>query len=1099
MNTVSDPFFHVDIPDLDFGSLVPEDEADPLCRVDSAADALIASKNDLGDIDVDYMKRIYPGLTLRSLYQLRDEGAIFQDPAFFSGKTRYDPWKGWTLREKYLTGFLVPKLKSAVKAEEKFRGVFERNVSALRALLPAALSLDEIHVTLGAPWVPEKIYEDFIRDLLRLRSGITVRFSKENAQWVFDLSKEAKRELEVSVLNYYKYGSKAKRPGFHDLEEGLTAEKIILHTMNSVPVAVHDKVYNALKNKDEYVINRAATLAAQEKQKLIVSRFEEWIRSDPALRSRLEEAYSDAFVGYSASPYDGSFLKFADMNPEVSLYPHQKNAIARILLSDSNVLLAHDVGAGKTYVMVAGIHELKRTRLAGRILAVVPNNVLKATVDAHAYLYPDDRVLAVYPKDFSPKSRDEILQKIRTGDYTAVYMASSSFDLITMSKEYWIGKKTAEIDKLKAALIVSSSAAEKSILESRIRDRSERLKKYIVEEEQTPWLPFDRLGIDVLVVDEAHAYKGIPIESKSHTVVGMHHAGSKKSVEMLEKCGFCKRLIFATGTPLTNSLTDLYVLQRYLQPEELRAHGIDNFDMWVKTFAEEEVNYEIDIESSNIRPVVRCCSFHNLTELMALFSNVCDHHHTDESSEGLPAFHGYTDITVPRSRAQAEFIRELAKRTEQIRMHKVQRKDDNLLLVTLDGRNAALDPRLAGIPEHDPAKGKIAACAGQILPLYHRYPGTCQIVFCDLGTPGGKTFDVYSALKAVLVSGGIAASEIAFIHDADSETKRAGIFRMINAGLIRVIIGSTPKLGIGVNVQERLIALHHLSVPWRPADMVQREGRLIRRGNTCEEVFIFRYVTEGTFDSYSWQLLENKQRFISSFLSGFAAERNADDIADAILSYAEIKALAIGNPLIKKRVETGNLLERARMASRQRQKQLVELRSVAEKAPGTLREIAELIAVSKKDWKLYEKCRVPIPNEERIALGEELLAALKENVLKNEERFFDTYQGFSVFLPDNMAADHPYVTVRSQNGGCYYVDMDGGSPLGCSKRLDWFLEHFSDRIRSLKADQKQTENRHSDALAELEKGNPFPAAISAYSDLLAEIDKQLAECEVHAS
>lgn len=1091
--------FNVDILDIDYGTVDSLDE--PSSTVTSIADALIASKNDCGDVNVEYMKSVFPELTLHSLYELRNDGAIFQDPEYFMDGTTYDPWEAWVLRENYLSGFISDKLKTAEMMNTKYRGCFEQNISALKSLLPASLTLDEIHVSLGASWVSSEIYEEFIYHLVRNRYPVSVHYNKETGQWFFDYSKEAKAELRNSVLNNYTYGSKTHRSdSYGNSEEGMTAVEIIRQTMNAHTVKVYDYIYHYGYARDEYerVLNRPATLAAQEKQKLIIAKFEEWIHSDESISSKLQECYNDTFVGYAFSPYDGSFLKFSDMNPEVTLFPHQKNAIARILLSRNNVLLAHDVGTGKTYEIIAGIHELKRTGLSHKNMIVVPNNVLKSTVDAHKYLYPNDKILAVFPSDFAPAYRKEVLEQIKTGDYVAIYMAYSSFDMICMSKDHWIAKMTNEINELKAAAANTPYDAEKHSLEANIKSLSKKLSKYVLEAEQTPWETFDHLGINTLVVDEAHNYKNIPLYSKTDNIVGMHPVGSKKCTEMFEKARFCDRLIFATGTPLTNSLADLFVLQSYLQPEELRFREIDRFDMWINCFGERETNFEIDVDSSGLRPVTRFSTFHNLTELMCLFATVCDFHHTDETDTNLPDFSGYTDVCVPKSELQAEYIHELSERTELIRAHKVKRDEDNLLRITTDGRKCALDIRLVGIYDYDTSKSKTDECAEQILSIYRKYPGTCQAVFCDIGTPK-SSFNVYDSLRSRLISLGIPEFEIAFVHDAESEKKRADLFRKMNAGLIRIVIGSTAKLGIGVNVQERLVAIHHLSVPWRPADMVQREGRIIRRGNTCEEVFIYRYITEGSFDSYSWQLLENKQRFISSFLSGTSAERQMDDISDAVLSYAEVKALAIGNPLIKKRVETANRLERTKMASRQRQKQLIDLRSVIENTPEKVENTSKLIGIVKLDTALYAAKKEPVPMAERTAFGEELLEAVKSNVLKASERLFDTYQGFSIMLPANMTEEHPYIYVRSTNGGVYYVDMGGDSPLGCSKRIDYLLDHFEDKLQSLSEQLDETINRQKEAEADLEGGNPYLEQITALTEELADIDKKLTESEDKAS
>lgn len=1002
--------------------------------VPTSGDALIASINHLGRVDIEYMSRISGIPKDMIIGELRGT-AIFQDPFVFEGAQFWDITKGRLLRSQYICGNIPRKLEIAERMNLKFPGCFDANVDELSKLLPSQIDIDEIHVSLGAAWVPADIYALFIQELLNLRETPNVYFNKQLSTWRV----ESLDEMKGSVLNNYTFGTTS-----------LSAVKIIEQTMNAKTVKVYD--YNWYSQSAfERILNQPATLAAQEKQKIIIREFSQWVLRDN-IRSLLEECYNSAFVGYMFSPYDGSFLQLPGLNPYVSLYPHQKNGVARILLSQSNVLLAHDVGAGKTYEIVAGVHELKRLGLSKKNLIVVPNNVLKATVDAHKLLYPYDDIFAIYPKDFGPSVRNDVLLRIQQEDHVAIYMAYSSFDMIAMSKSYWVQKKTREIKELRTAASNCSNKQEKRALESEADSRAKKLSKFLLETPESGYIPFEDLGITTLVVDEAHNYKNIPMSSKTDNIVGMHTKGSRKCAEMLEKCACVDRLIFATGTPLTNSLADLYVLQTYLQPKELKFHEIDSFDMWINCFGERETNFEIDVDSSHLLPMTRFSSFQNLTELMCLFSMVCDFHYTDEDDSSLPEFNGYSDICVHRSVAQTKYISELAERTELIRAHGIPRTEDNLLKVTTDGRKCALDIRLVDLLQYvEPTeKTKIRACAECVAGLYHRYPGTCQAVFSDIGTPKTE-FNVYDALRAELTDLGVSIYEIAYVHDATTESGRAKLFQAINSGTVRVIIGSTAKLGIGVNVQEKLVALHHLSVPWRPADMVQREGRIIRRGNTCDKVFIFRYITEGSFDSYSWQLLENKQRFISSFLSGKAAVREIDDIADAVLSYAEVKALAIGNPLIKKRVETSNKLERAKIAGRQRQRQLMDLRAVIEGTPAKISKLNNLVRTVRADIALYEDSREVVPVAEREAFGEELIDAINGNALRESERVFDVYQGFSVILPANMLSDRPFVFVQSCNGGKYYLEMKKDKPLGCSKSIDYLLDHLGDREINLLA------------------------------------------------
>lgn len=942
----------------------------------------------------------------------------------------------------------------------RFAHCFDANIAALKAMLPPRVSCDSIHPSLGATWIPGKIYASFIKKLLKLKETPEVVYSSELGAWRV----KPPYGIGSSIENTYTYGTK-----------DISAVKIIEKTLNAQTVKVYDHNFTP-SGRCESTLNEKKTLEAQDKQRLIVSRFDEWVCSDPELERRIENIYNDTFVGYAISAYDGGFLSLPDLNPRVKLYPHQLNVVARILLSGTNLMLAHDVGTGKTYEMVVSAHELKRMGLSYKNLIVVPNNVLKATVDAHRLLYPKDDVLAVFPKDFPPSRRRETMRRIRDEDHVCIYMAYSSFDMITMSKAYWIKKMQADIAALEqeAGFIKESGYTKQAILRE-VESRKKELSEYSVKGKDPDWLCFDALGIDTLFVDEAHNYKNISITTHSENIIGLRKNGCKKYREMMEKVHSVKRAIFATGTPLTNSLSDLFVFQTYLQPETLKFHKINFFDSWVQTFSEKESNYEIDVTSSQIRPVDRFSAFHNLTELMAMFSTVCDFHHS--TGEDIPFCKGPENISVLMNYMQEKYIRQLAERADAVRSHAVKRTEDNLLKITTDGRKCALDFRLVQTGKNNrdvdsiDIGSKVWACAKKVFEIYNAYPGTCQVVFSDIGTPRPE-FNIYDALKKLLVMWGIPAAEVAFVHDAVSERARSKLFAAVNSGKVRVVIGSTFKLGIGVNIQEKLIALHHLSVPWRPSDMVQREGRMLRQGNTNPEVFIYRYITEGTFDSYSWQLLENKQRFISSFLSGVSFQRDSEDIADAVLNYAEVKALAIGDPLIKKRVEVSNRLERTRMQSTQRQRRLMELRTIIEQVPNTIESLRLEKSVVASDSGLYRAYRERITLKERRAVGEELLTALAANGMQDDEKLFDSYQGFDIMLPAGMTLDRPYVLVRSRNNGCYRVDMGGDKKMSATQRIDKLLSGLLMRIPDIEKRIREERRKKRAAGRRIRTGQP---------------------------
>ncbi len=1069
-----------------------EEENDELEKIIGASsdEALLACLNKLGRVDLLKMSRA-SGRTLEQLVLDLGGSAIFQDPAEFQNEEHWSIEKGWQLCSQYCCGNINRKLKIAKRMNKKFHGCFDSNIRALKKMLSTPLDLTDIHVSLGAPWVPAEIYQDFARELLNLKCTPTIIFNKELGIWQVKAPDEAKN----SILNTDTYGVPrewkeymSKKP-----EPYLTALDILKQTMNAKTI----KVYDYVGWDNERVFNKEATLIAQQKQREIIREFDKWVQVDESRRLRLEECYNDAFVGYGVSAYDGSFLKFTGLNPKVKLRFHQRNAIAQMVLSNLNLLLAHDVGTGKTYIIVAGVHELHRMGISTKNMIVAPVNILQEIAEAHKYLYPDDKILVVSPKDFRPQNRKQTLEKIRDGDYVAIYIGYKSFDNIVMSKQYWINKMTSELNELSNAIDRTYRKEVKRVLERQKEALSKKLSKYAVEAYDPPWLTFDQLGIETLVVDEAHNYKNIPINTRADNIVGMHTKGSEKCKEMLEKSKVVKKLVLATGTPITNSLTDMFVLQTYLQPDELKFRGIDSFDMWINTFAQRETNIEEDIDGEHVRAVTRFSKFHNLTELISLFSTVCNFHTSSgDNNEALPLFQGYTNICVPKNEAQANYIKELSNRIELIRSRKVFRNEDNLLKVTTDGRKCALDIRLvdSDLELESDEQNKIMVCADNVYDLYAKYPNTCQIVFSDIGTPK-TSFNVYDELKYELTLRGVPAHQIAFVHDATTEAARARLFAEINAGTVRVVVGSTSKLGVGVNIQKRLIAIHHLSVPWRPADMVQREGRGIRQGNEMDEVFIYRYTTKGTYDAYSWQLLESKQRIISSILSGTLASRNADDVSDAVLNYAEIKALSIGNPLIKKRVETYIRLERIKISCRARQKDLTTFRAMVENTPEEINRLKRLRDIAVLDIKLYENSKAVIPQDERMAFGEELLLALNEIYLEGTERLFDNYQGFDVCLPVNTGCQTPHVYIKSPNGGKYYLEMDTDKPLGCAMRIDHLLENLADRVTAFNERIERAEKNCANALEEIEKGNIYGKEVELLERELESIDRLLEQAD----
>lgn len=665
-----------------------------------------------------------------------------------------------------------------------------------------------------------------------------------------------------------------------------------------------------------------------------------------------------------------------------------------------------------------------------------------------------------------------------------------------MSRQYKLDCQSELIRSYRAKAAIAPEQWERSRLETIVNQLSKKLTEMMIDLPYDEYLCFDELGITTLVVDEAHNFKNISLNSHTDGVVGMHVKGSKKCDEMYEKVQFVRNhdggVIFSTGTPLTNSIADLFVMQSFLQPEQLELLHLNHFDEWISNFATRQTSFEVDVDSQNYRMRTRFSSFHNIPELISLVANICDFYNGDECQVDLPKSETYTDVIVPKSPEQDDYIKSLADRTEKIRQKLVRNAaTDNLLKITHDGRAAALDIRLAD-PESHPAteSTKTCACAKNVYQLYQLYPNTAQLVFCDLGTPK-RGFNIYDELKRLLVEMGIPKSEIAFVHDAGTDAKRRKLFEAVNHASVRVLIGSTSKLGTGVNVQKRLIGIHHLDIPWKPSDIVQREGRLIRQGNENATVFRFRYITAGTFDAYSWQLLENKQRFISQFMNHTLACRDARDIDDAVLTYAEIKALSVGDPLLKTRIDTSNELERVKIHSRQREQELKKMNTVIAETPQILEKLKDQKTRLALDLAHALAHRESLSKEERYAFGEDVLEALKENSFMETDRRFDTLHGCSILLPAGMNPERPFLLAEGISGNHYKVDMRDAKTGGCIQRIEYALFHLDESIARVEAKIQNAIDQKTNAKAEIRKGNPYASDVLRLTEKLLDIDEQL--------
>ncbi len=1090
---------------LDYANAFSNDNRIEGIHTDSVADALVLSLQNIGSVDIEYIASITGENHKNIINSLK--GSIFQNPE----KWNECFYKGWETADEYLTGNLKYKLKIAREANQKYNGYFENNIRALLKVLPKAVSYDDIFITLGSPWVPVDVIESFIEYLLGRRGNKvphTVRHNALTGTWEI-INKNYGLDYTKSNSTYGTF----RNPAIYIIEKSL----------NMKTVSVFDEVPSATsKSGKKRVLNKNETAVTLEKQKMIIEEFQRWVWKDEERKKRLEGIFDEQYASYRRRHFDGSFLQFAGLNENVSLYPYQKDAVARILFSP-NTLLAHDVGSGKTYVMIAAGMELRRMGLSKKNLYVVPNNIVGQWKDIFFSMYPQAKVKVVEPKSFTPSKRKDVLEDIVNNDYDGIIMAYSCFEMIPLSKEelrrQLIEKReTFERDSRKG--IDNPNENKKSAMTSGLIKEVSKIDKLLQALEVDLVLAkypvtFDKLGITRLFVDEAHNFKNVPIETKIGNVLGISSSGSAKCKEMLDKIRYVQGhnngggVVLATGTPITNSLTDAYVMQMYLQSGELALLDIQNFDAWIGMFAEKNTEFEVDVDTSGFRLATRFSRFHNLPELTSLLSSIADFHHVDKSAE-LPDFNGYKDALVAKTPDFDNYLKEITKRADAVRNGQVPRTEDNMLKITTDGRKAALDVRLVNPQVRFNMQSKVQRCAENIADLYFKTEENklTQLVFCDTSTPK-DTFNIYDDLFVRLISFGVDTKHIAYVHDADTEEKRNKLFEEMRNGTIRVLIGSTFKLGLGVNVQDKLVAVHHLDVPWRPADMVQREGRIIRPGNTNREIFIFRYITEGSFDAYSWQLLETKQNFISALLSGALEERDGNDVDDAVLNYAEVKALAIGNPLIKERVEVANELSRLRLLQNKTVENRISLQQEMLALPTEIEEQKDRVNKCRSDAKFYaeEKARRRSISalkeddgqktqkgvntelqEKKRKFREYVFNEVCKNAMQHEERRIISFCGFDIILPANMLKEKPYVYLQRQ--GRYYVEI-GDSSLGVIKRLFNCLEDLDGRLERLDGKLSELLLKKESIRQALLSGDSYADEIEKAKERLETIDKKL--------
>lgn len=955
---------------------------------------------------------------------------------------------------------------------------------------------DDIYITLGSPWVPADVIDDFILHIFK---------DLENKYWFHEIAGDVYNTKHDEYTGSWEIPLKSRYSFYSNINHYSTGRVEALHilerTLNGKSIIVEDSISSkTTKSGEKKVINKAETTAALDAQRRMIEDFKSWVWTDPARKERLERIYNEKFCGIQKHFYDGSRLTFPGMSPDVELYPYQKNAVAR-MISTPNTLLAHDVGSGKTYEMIAAGMELKRTGKSEKNLFVVPNDIVGQWETIFRTMYPDAKLIVVEPKTFKPAKRESVIESLRDDDYDGAIIAYSCFEQIPISLEYYKEELREAID------VLNNISADFTRATKRVKNRKSFLQEQLFKLETSVNkaacnIFFDQLGVTRLFIDEAHNFKNIPISTMSGSVLGISTGNSKKCKEMLAKVRVVQKngggVVLATGTPITNSITDAYVIQTYLQHGTLELLDLQSFDSWVGMFAEKVTNFEIDVDTSTYRLATRYSRFHNLPELTMLFSQFSDFHKIDKLS-GIPDCEGYTECLIPKTQEFEDYLKTISKRAEAVRSGCVDPTEDNMLMITTDGRKAALDLRLVDPTAPYTTLSKASYCAKYAARLYHTTDGT-QLIFCDTSTPK-EGFNLYDELKRLLTLRGVKSEEIAFIHDASTKAARNELFRQMRCGEVRILIGSTFKLGIGVNVQDKLIAIHHLDIPWRPADMTQREGRMLRQGNLNERVYMYRYTVKGSFDAYSWQLLETKQRFINDLLSGSYTERSGTEIEDSVLSYAEVKALAVGDPLIKKRVEVANELSRMRSLNSTEIERRARLTRELDELPARINRQNELIQKAMLDKRSFDKTLVEayapqtkeekaLEAEQRKALRERIFSAVQQNVLHPTERtLIADYRGFSIVLPAFMSDEKYFVYLVKR--GRYYVELDRDSDRGVLTRLDNFLEKLEDHITKLGGSLADLTEKGARIREELEQENIYPNKIISLKAELENIDKAL--------
>ena len=1062
--------------------------------VDTPSEALAVSIGEHGKVDLPYMAELLgtPGDYGRITTEL--SGVIFKDPA----ADPTDPEAGWQMADEYLSGDVRAKLRMAQFAAET-NPEFVVNVDALTKAQPRELEASEIDVRLGATWLDPNIIQKFMTETFQipyyLRHAVKVRYSPYTAEWRVEGKTATGRG---DIISSETYGTSRAN-----------AYKILEETLNLKDVRIYDTIEDA-EGKPKRVLNKRETMLAQQKQQVIKDAFANWVWQDPQRRIALVKQYNELFNSTRPREYDGSHIKFVGMNPEITLREHQRNAIAHVLYG-GNTLLAHEVGAGKTYEMAASAMEAKRLGLCQKSLFVVPNHLTEQWASEFLNLYPNAKLLVARRKDFETANRKKFCARIATGDYDAVIIGHSQFERIPLSFERQERIIQEQIDETLAAINELKAHAGENFsikqMEKTRKTLETKLEKLRSDERKDDVITFEQLGVDRLFVDESHFYKNLFLTTKMRNVAGLSTSEAQKSSDMFGKCRYLDEItggrgvVFATGTPVSNSMTELYTVMRYLQYSTLQQKKLTHFDCWASTFGETTTAIELAPEGTGYRARTRFAKFFNLPELMSMFKEVADIKTSDQLHLPVPVAK-FETVVAKLSEIQKEMVQELSKRAADIHSGIVDASVDNMLCVTNDGRKIGLDVRLMNPMLPDDPNSKLNVCVRNVLKIWEegKDQKLTQLLFCDLSTPKNDgNFNVYDDIRKKLIAAGVPENEIEFIHNADTEAKKAALFSKVRSGDVRVLLGSTAKMGAGTNVQSRLVAVHHLDVGWKPSDMTQRNGRIIRQGNMNKEVKVFNYVTEGTFDSYLFQTLENKQRFISQIMTSKSPVRSCEDVDEQALSYAEIKALCAGNPLIKEKMDLDVQVAKLKVLKADHQSQKFRLQDkLLTKFPADIQETNAYIAGVKADAQLAAAhpqvqegfCGMTIKGvtyDEKKTAGERLVLACSE--LPNaEEKVIGSYRGFELSLRFDTFRSEYQAILKGQRR--YPVAL-GTDPLGNIIRLDNFLNSFPERINSAENELATLHQQQAAAQIEVEKPFPQEEELTEKSARLAELNAQL--------